>query len=190
MIIQPISRRGNQHKNLATRHPPLTKIKDFHRNPQNHPLTIQDGLPTYVNVININIETEETNVNWFTNALTQARNWLDERGKAAWITAMVLGFIFVWPLGLAILFYMIGSGRMGHKSRYWRRGCSAIGAHGATGNTAFDEYRAETLKRLEEEQNAFTGFLDELRAAKDKAEFDQFMSERGRSDEAKTAPAV
>ena len=44
--------------------------------------------------------------------LRQARDWLDERGKGAWIAAMVLGFIFVWPLGLAVLFYMIWSGRM------------------------------------------------------------------------------
>ena len=129
-------------------------------------------------------------MNWFVNALTNARNWLDERGKAAWITAMVLGFIFVWPLGLAILFYMIGSGRMGHKSRYWRRGCYSASSAAETGNRAFDEYKAETLKRLEQEQSAFTGFLDELRRAKDKAEFDQFMSERGRADEPKAEPAI
>jgi hypothetical protein len=53
---------------------------------------------------------------------------------------------------------------------------------GATGNTAFDSYRAETLKRLEEERDAFLSFLDELRSAKDRAEFDQFMS-RGRDTE-------
>jgi hypothetical protein len=47
-----------------------------------------------------------------------------------------------------------------------------------SGNIAFDEYRAETLKRLEEEQKEFTGFLQRLRRAKDKAEFDQFMFER------------
>lgn len=48
----------------------------------------------------------------------------------------------------------------------------------ATGNHAFDSYRDETLKRLEEEQSAFEGFLDRLRQAKDKAEFDQFMTEQ------------
>ena len=47
-----------------------------------------------------------------------------------------------------------------------------------SGNHAFDEYRAETLRRLEEEQSEFRAFLDRLRFAKDKAEFDQFMSER------------
>ena len=47
-----------------------------------------------------------------------------------------------------------------------------------TGNSAFDGYRNETLRRLEEEQTAFQGFLDRLRQAKDKAEFDQFMKDR------------
>ena len=50
---------------------------------------------------------------------------------------------------------------------------------GPSGNRAFDEYRAETLRRLEEEQREFMEFLDRLRHAKDKAEFDQFMAERG-----------
>ena len=47
-----------------------------------------------------------------------------------------------------------------------------------TGNTAFDEYRDETLRRLEDEQSAFEHFLGSLRRAKDRAEFDQFMTER------------
>jgi hypothetical protein len=48
----------------------------------------------------------------------------------------------------------------------------------SSGNRAFDEYRTETLRRLEEEQREFRDFLDRLRQAKDKAEFDQFMAER------------
>jgi hypothetical protein len=47
-----------------------------------------------------------------------------------------------------------------------------------SGNAAFDEYRQETLRRLEEEQGEFQDFLSRLRMAKDKAEFDQFMAER------------
>ena len=47
-----------------------------------------------------------------------------------------------------------------------------------SGNQSFDEYRAETLRRLEEEQRDFQDFLTRLRMAKDKAEFDQFMAER------------
>jgi hypothetical protein len=48
----------------------------------------------------------------------------------------------------------------------------------SSGNRAFDEYRSETLRRLEEEQREFRDFLDRLRFAKDKTEFDQFMAER------------
>ncbi len=47
----------------------------------------------------------------------------------------------------------------------------------SSGNRAFDEYRMETLRRLEEEQTEFRDFLDRLRHAKDKEEFDQFMAQ-------------
>lgn len=50
--------------------------------------------------------------------------------------------------------------------------------HGSSGNTAFEEYRMETLKRLEDEQEEFQDFLYKLRQAKDKQEFEQFMHER------------
>jgi hypothetical protein len=50
-----------------------------------------------------------------------------------------------------------------------------------TGNAVFDAYKADTLRRLEEEQEAFEAFLQRLRDAKDKAEFDQFMDDRAKS---------
>ena len=43
----------------------------------------------------------------------------------------------------------------------------------SSGNRAFDEYRTETLRRLEDEQREFREFLDRLRVAKDKTEFDR-----------------
>jgi hypothetical protein len=113
---------------------------------------------------------------------------MDELGKPAWIALLVLTFVIAWPIGLALLAYLIWSGRMGcgsHGRWYgrqekmerwrenWRRGWG-----GSSGNAAFDEYRAETLKRLEEEEREFRDFLDRLRKAKDKAEFDQFMADR------------
>jgi len=113
---------------------------------------------------------------------------LDDYGKPAWITVMVLAFIVFWPAGLAILAYLIWSGRMG----CWKNGGPGRwhGGHKmrrfggrrseGTGNVAFDEYREETLRRLEDEQQEFMDFLERLRHAKDKAEFDQFMSERRR----------
>ena len=60
------------------------------------------------------------------------------------------------------------------------RGRNRGGWFGPTpsGNRAFDEYRSETLKRLEEEEREFKDFLARLRFAKDRAEFDQFMADR------------
>jgi hypothetical protein len=112
---------------------------------------------------------------------------LDEIGKPAWIALMVLGFVLFWPLGLATLAFLLWSGRMGcwnHRRLSRWREASGLGRSGrwggppATGNRAFDEYRAETLQRLEQEQRDFIAFLDRLRFAKDKAEFDQFLAER------------
>jgi hypothetical protein len=106
--------------------------------------------------------------------------WLDERGKGAWIAAMVLGFIFVWPVGLALLFYMIWSKKMFNKSCHSARHNGRYARHAlkSSGNTAFDSYKSDTLRRLEEEQTNFESFLERLREAKDKAEFDQFMEDR------------
>ena len=113
---------------------------------------------------------------------------IDEFGLAAWVTIMVLAFAAAWPLGLVVLAYLILSGRMGNwvkggnknmfKARgRWHGPCG--GSRGrSSGNAAFDEYKEETLKRLEDEQNEFHSFLDRLRQAKDKAEFDQFMADR------------
>jgi len=133
---------------------------------------------------------------------------LDELGKPAWIALAILGFVAWWPIGLAVLAFTIGSGRMGcrhhhngggwehHMSRWQskmermqekmdrmraRMDSARSGGWGAppsSGNRAFDEYRSETLRRLEDEQREFKEFLERLRFAKDRAEFDQFMSER------------
>ena len=59
----------------------------------------------------------------------------------------------------------------------------------SSGNRAFDEYRTDTLRRLEEEQREFRDFLDRLRFAKDKTEFDQFMAERREPARAGRKPA-
>lgn len=122
---------------------------------------------------------------------TMARNveaWLDARGRKAWIAAMILGFVFVWPLGLALLAYMIWSKRMfnrshscaSHRNRaQWQ--AMRHGGFASSGNSAFDSYKADMLNRLEEEQKAFEAFLQRLRDAKDKSEFDQFMDDRARN---------
>ena len=126
---------------------------------------------------------------------------LDDIPRPAWIALTVVSFIVFWPIGLALLIYLKWSGRMfcGHRRygywsgpegrdarhaareewRAWKRN-ARWGRHGggASGNVAFDEYREETLRKLDEEQQAFHDYLDKLRSAKDRAEFDQFMNER------------
>ena len=124
---------------------------------------------------------------------SRAEHWLDERGKGAWIAAMILGFILFWPLGLALLAYMIWSKRMFSKSCAWRRERGhqfEVRVHSqgfrSSGNRAFDAYKADTLDRLEREQEEFEAFLDRLRASKDKSEFDQYLDDRAR--QAKESP--
>ena len=118
--------------------------------------------------------------------LSRSEAWLDDKGKGAWIATMVLGFIFVWPLGLALLFYMIWSKRMFAKSCHNRRAHRRAQFHHtrSSGNSAFDAYKTETLRRLEEEQDNFEAFLQRLREAKDKSEFDDFMDERAEAAKA------
>nr|WP_319251562.1 DUF2852 domain-containing protein [uncultured Celeribacter sp.] len=120
--------------------------------------------------------------------LRRIEAWLDDKGKGAWIATMVLSFIFVWPLGLAVLFYMIWGKKMfackNRQMRHAARNCDSFRAARAatrtSGNAAFDAYKVETLRRLEEEQDQFEAFLERLRAAKDQAEFDQFMEDRSK----------
>ncbi len=112
---------------------------------------------------------------------SRAETWLDEHGKGAWIAAMVLGFILFWPIGLALLAYMIwGKNMFGASCNNRRASGGRPRVRGSSGNAAFDAYKADTLKRLEDEQAAFGAFLDRLREAKDKAEFDAFMEDRSR----------
>jgi len=108
--------------------------------------------------------------------LESAAAWLDQRGKLAWIAALVISFAMIWPVGLAILAYMIWSKRMFGPCKSRRMATPSVTR--SSGNTAFDAYRDETLRRLQDEQASFEGFLDRLRQAKDKAEFDQFMDDR------------
>ncbi len=123
----------------------------------------------------------------------RAEAWLDDRGKPAWIAAMVLGFVFFWPVGLALLAYLIWSKRMFNRSsscggrRMQRMARMHEGAWMSSGNSAFDAYKSETLRRLEDEQQAFDAFLQRLREAKDKQEFDAFMQERVKGVQAPAA---
>jgi hypothetical protein len=132
---------------------------------------------------------------------------LDELGKPAWIALIVLGFMAWWPVGLLALAFFLGSGRMGcsYRNGGWQskmermqakmdrmrskmEGRDWFGGQPTSGNRAFDDYRSETLRRLEDEQREFKEFLERLRFAKDRSEFDQFMAERRNTPRDVTPP--
>src|SRR5882757_9671067 len=110
-----------------------------------------------------------------------------------WIAVTILGFIIWWPIGLALLFFTLGSRKMGcwsHQDRWQNkmarmqdkmermRGRMERGGFGfgppTSGNRAFDEYRVESLRRLEEEQIEFKSLVDRLRQTKQKEEIHPF----------------
>jgi hypothetical protein len=129
--------------------------------------------------------------------------------RPAWTPAttalMVGGFIVFWPLGLAMLAYIIWGDRFeawrngggsfrdamgGDFKGRWSRDCGPKAARGftasaRTGNVAFDDWRETELERLAEERrkldamrDEFDAYARELRRAKDQEEFDRFMRDR------------
>ena len=134
--------------------------------------------------------------------------------RPAWtpatIALMVLGFIVFWPLGLAMLAYIIWGDRLDEFKRNVNRttddvfrGCRGYGrkAHyqARTGNVAFDDWREKELERLAEERRKleelreeFDTYVRELRRAKDQEEFDRFMRDRKTSQNGSnnTPPSV
>ena len=133
------------------------------------------------------------------NAVANGAMYNESNGKngyggiwAPWapgsIGAMVLGFVVFWPVGLAVLSYNVwgtwwssdnNSGWSGRGKRSGgRKGPHKKWGKHTSGNSAFDAYKTETLKRLEEEEASFKTFIDELRQAKDREEFDRFMKDR------------
>lgn len=115
------------------------------------------------------------------------------------IALMVIGFIIFWPVGLAVLGYILWGEKFGGSAEkaqaYWNKGCGYMRNNTknfggfsrdntSSGNAAFDDYRAEQLRRLDEERarldaeiDAFQDYMANLRKAKDREEFDRFMSE-------------
>ena len=108
------------------------------------------------------------------------------------VVLMIAGFIIFWPLGLAMIAWIIWGdeiGRMFSDARAQFHGATratpfSAAASRRTGNLAFDEYRAAELTRLAEERRKleemraeFEGFVNELRRAKDQEEFKRFMAD-------------
>ncbi len=116
---------------------------------------------------------------------------IDEYGRLGWVGVVVIGFWLAWPIGLMTLAFLYGSGRLQRfglgkagPGAWFNMGGDAVKKYGpwgqpaSSGNKAFDDYRSDTLRRLEEEEREFQSFLERLRRARDKSEFDSFMAER------------
>ena len=143
------------------------------------------------------------------HSATATRSCSRGRWTALNIVLMIIGFAVFWPLGLAMLAWIIWGDEIGAKAqelkgqfrsfteRAPRFHHEAHGFRGRTGNAAFDEYREQELKRLDEERRKleamraeFESFLSELRRVKDQDEFDRFMRDfRNRSDRRSEASA-
>lgn len=126
-----------------------------------------------------------------------SRSRESRRWKTWEILAIVFGFIIYWPVGLALLIWKLwrlkedqtwdfSRGFDDLRNSFNRSGFARNGFSGsASGNSAFDEYKRETLERLEaerrklaEEEREFSNFMDELRRTRDRESFDRFMQSR------------
>jgi len=131
------------------------------------------------------------------HSATATRHCARGRWTALNIVLMIIGFAVFWPLGLAMLAWIIWgdqiAGKAGEMKEQFKSFSerapsfaqnAASGFRGRTGNAAFDEYREQELKRLDEERRKleamraeFETFVSELRRVKDQEEFDRFMRE-------------
>jgi len=121
--------------------------------------------------------------------------------RPAWtpatIALMVVGFMVYWPLGLAMIGYILWGDRLesfrhdvGRSTDRFFGGLKRSGATNPfatprTGNVAFDDWREKELARLDAERQKlmqaseeFEAYARELRRAKDSEEFDRFMASR------------
>jgi len=92
------------------------------------------------------------------------------------ILAVVLGFIVWWPLGLAAIAYILWSDDL---RREWQtQPHRRPRTNRASGSDAFDACRRDTLNRMDDEQRDFAAYVERLRKAREREEFDRFMNER------------
>lgn len=108
----------------------------------------------------------------------------DRRWHPVELAGMIVGFVIFWPIGLAILAW-----KKWLSPRREETGGIPLSLAANTGNSAFEDYKRDELRRLEEErvkleaaQADFAAFMDRLKRARDREEFERFMAER-------TAPA-
>ena len=118
--------------------------------------------------------------------------------RPAWtpvtIAMMVIGFMIFWPLGLAMLAYILWGDRLDGFKAGVDRATDSVNETFArttrrpnTGNVAFDDWHESELARLKEERRKldetiaeFESHKREARREKDTREFDDFMETRKR----------
>jgi len=104
-----------------------------------------------------------------------------------WWSYWPTAWLFLAPMMMlacmaGMFFMMRGMHARNHPRSAWcdvdlARAGPHVSARFPGGQSPFEEYRAETLRRLDPQQEEFHDFLRRLRTAKDKAEFDQFRAE-------------
>ena len=126
--------------------------------------------------------------------------------RPAWTPATIgltvlLFMLHLWPLGLAMIAYVIWGDRLDAFKADANRATDSIMAKfgglgrgtatgfGRSGNVAFDDWREAELKRLDEErqrlatmEREFDDYQRELRRAKDQEEFETFLRRRNTVD--------
>ncbi len=96
-----------------------------------------------------------------------------------WVVVWVV-FLLAWPITFLVAGAMLWRGltRRSQRSSADRTEDRPASGNGAVRNSAFEEYRRETMARLDEESAKFREFLQRLRRSRDKREFDAFMAGR------------
>jgi len=85
-----------------------------------------------------------------------------------------------WPVTLLVAGVILWRGQMRRSERLNARGDtpSPRTVYASSGNTAFDDYRAERRSELDEDRGKFGEFLERLRKRKDREEFNRFIADR------------
>ena len=124
---------------------------------------------------------------------TRKSNW-----SAMNIAAMVLGFVFFWPVGLVIVLWIV-SGRNVQDlpqavANLWHQVIEQINGGGekvsGSANVVFNDYQQTQYDRIreikdeiKERARRFGDFRSAAKRRADEAEFDEFMSRAPRHDD-------
>jgi ABC-type multidrug transport system fused ATPase/permease subunit len=95
----------------------------------------------------------------------------------AWVVVWAV-VMLAWPLAFLLAGVMLWRGLMRRSQHSVGPRAQPAGRNGAFRNSAFEDYRRETMMRLDEEHGKFREFLQRLRRSRDKQEFDAFMAGR------------